>query len=418
MTGRLLQIAWRNLWRNPRRTLITMAAITLGYVMLLLFTCLLAGLRVQMIDNGTRLGLSHIQVHAPGYYPDRSIYKTLGGQAGTDLRGLLAAITSSSRVRAAAPRVYGYALVSHVHHSAGAEILGVVPGQEERISALHTRMIQGTYLTAQLPKGIVVGEKLANSLDATVGAEIVLVTQAVDGSMGNDLYTVVGIFRTGLEALDRGLVLMSLASLQELLSLEPSRVHEVGVLLSDAGEATAVAATLQARFSTILPLQVHAWPELSPELAEYVRLNRSGTAVISVIVFLVTIIGIMNTMLMAVFERTRELGVLAALGMRPSQMIGLVLAEATALVAVSLGLGAVMGAPLLWYLQVHGLDLRSVMGEISMVGAVFEPLWYGQQDFAAYGRTALGLAAVALVSALYPALRAARFQPVEAMRRV
>jgi len=139
MTGRLLQIAWRNLWRNPRRTLITMAAITLGYVMLLLFTCLLAGLRVQMIDNGTRLGLSHIQVHAPGYYPDRSIYKTLGGQAGTDLRGLLAAITSSSRVRAAAPRVYGYALVSHVHHSAGAEILGVVPGQEERISALHTR---------------------------------------------------------------------------------------------------------------------------------------------------------------------------------------------------------------------------------------------------------------------------------------
>src|SRR5207244_8852776 len=92
------------------------------------------------------------------------------------------------------------------------------------------------------------GEKLANSLDASVGAEIVLVTQAVDGSMGNDLYTVVGIFRTGLEALDRGLVLMSLASLQELLSLEPSRVHEVGVLLSDAGEATAVAATLQARW--------------------------------------------------------------------------------------------------------------------------------------------------------------------------
>ena len=157
-----------------------------------------------------------------------------------------------------------------------------MPGQEERISALHTRLSQGTYLTAQLPKGIVVGEKLANSLDATVGAEIVLVTQAVDGSMGNDLYTVVGIFRTGLEALDRGLVLMSLASLQELLSLEPSRVHEVGVLLSDAGEATAVAATLQARCSTILPVQVQAWPELSPELAEYVRLNRSGTAVISV----------------------------------------------------------------------------------------------------------------------------------------
>ncbi|MBI3303290.1 MAG: ABC transporter permease [Deltaproteobacteria bacterium] len=418
MNRRLLQIAWRNLWRNPRRTLITMAAIALGYVMLLVFACLLAGLRWQMIENGTRFGLSHLQLHAPGYYPDRSIYKTLGGQEGTDVNVLLATIASDPRVRATSPRVYGYGLVSHGHHSVGAELLGVVPGQEQQISALHTRLVQGSYLTAQIPKGVVIGEKLANTIDAAVGAEIVLLTQAADGSMGNDLYTVVGIFRTGFEALDRGLVLMSLSSLQELLSLTPGRIHEIGVVLSDAAEATTVAAALEERLSKILPVRVRAWPELSPQLAEYVRLNRSSTAIISFIVFLVAVIGVMNTMLMAVFERTRELGVLMALGMRPLQVVGLILAEVSGLVVASLLVGVGMGVPLLWYLQVHGLDLRSVMGEISMVGAVFEPLWYGRQDFAAYGRTALGLAAVAFVSALYPALRAARFQPVEAIRRV
>lgn len=112
MNRRLLQMAWRNLWRNPRRTLITMIAIALGYAMLLLFACLLEGLQQQMVENGTRLGLSHVQVHAPGYAPDRSPYKTLGGTEGTNVGGLLAIVTADPRVRAAAPRVYGYGLVS------------------------------------------------------------------------------------------------------------------------------------------------------------------------------------------------------------------------------------------------------------------------------------------------------------------
>jgi ABC-type lipoprotein release transport system permease subunit len=418
VSRRLLQIAWRNLWRNPRRTLISISAIALGYAMLLLFACLLEGLSQQMVENGTRLGLSHIQVHAPGYYPDRSLYQTLGGREGADISELLATLTSDPRVRAASPRVYGYGLVSSAQQSAGAGILGVVPAQEPHLTTLHTRIVKGSYLSEQMPKGIVMGEKLADSIGAGVGSEIVLVTQAADGSIGNDLYTVIGIFRTGLEATDRGLVLMSLASVQELLSLAPARIHEVGVIVSNRVEATALASALEVRLSKLLPVEVRAWPELAPELAEYVRMSRSSTSIIFFIVFLIAIIGIMNTMLMAVFERTRELGVLMALGMRPVQVIGLVLAEAAGLVGASLVLGGGLGVPLLWYLQLHGLDLRSFMGEISIAGAVVDPLWYGQQDFSAYGRAALGLAIVALVSALYPALRAARLRPLQAIRKV
>ncbi len=419
MSGQLLQLAWRNLWRNRRRTCITLAAIALGYAMLLFVACLMAGLRWQMIENGTSLILSQIQVHAPGYYPSRSIQKTIGGEKGTNVGALLAAITADRRVYAVAPRVYGEGLVSAGDRSAGVELLGVVPGQEERVTLLQTQIIKGSYLTTRTPKSVTMGDKLASTIGVRLGSQVVLLTQAADGSMGNDLYTVGGIFHTGIDAMDLGLVLMPLSSLQELLQLPPGRIHEIGIKLVDVTQATAVAAALQTRLATIVPIRVMAWPELAPELAAYVQFNRGITFVLFIIFFLLAVIGIMNTMLMAVFERTRELGMLMAIGMRPLEIIGLILAEAAGLAAASLVLGAAIGAPVLWYLQVHGLDLGGSTGEvISLAGVLVGHLWYGRQDFPAYGEAALGLAVTALVSALYPAWRAAHFLPTEAMRKV
>jgi len=415
----LPQLAWRNLWRNRRRTFITMAAIAFGYAMLLFVACLMAGLRWQMVQNGTCLVMSQIQLHAPGYYPNRSLRKTLGGRQGTDVNALLAIIASDRRVIAAAPRVYGYGLLSAAHRSAGVELMGVVPDQEPKITTLNKQVISGSYLIAQAPKGVVIGDKLASTIGIGLGSEIVLLTQAADGSMGNDVYTVVGILHTGLDAVDRGLVLMSLTSLQDLLHLAPTRIHEVGVKLNHITAATTVAAALEIRLSKTLPVRAMAWPDLAPELANYVQFNHGVTVVLFFIFFLVAVIGVMNTMLMAVFERTREFGMLMAVGMRPAQVIGLIMTEAAGLAVASLVLGATLGVPLLWYLQVHGLDLGGATGEVvSVAGVVVGHLWYGRQDFTAYGQAAVGLAVTALVSALYPAWRAAQLRPTDAMRKV
>jgi ABC-type lipoprotein release transport system permease subunit len=419
MSNRLLQLAWRNLWRNRRRTLITMAAIALGYVMLLFVACLMAGLRWQMIENGTRLVLSQVQVHAPGYYPNRTIQKTIGGAKGTNVGALMTALTADPRVSAAAPRAYGFGLVSADNRSAGVELFGVDPNEEQKVTVLHTQITRGSYLSGKKPMGVVVGDKLATTIGVAPGSEIVLLTQATDGSMGNDLYTIVGLFHTGLETLDRGVVVMPLAALQKLLQMSPTRIHEVGIKLREITKAPEVAASLQGRLSEVTPVRVMAWPELVPELADYVQFNRAMTIVLFIIFFLVAVIGIMNTMLMAVFERTRELGMLMALGMQPRQVIGLIVAEATALACASLVLGAVIGVPVLWYLQVHGLDLGGKTGEmVSLAGVVVGHLWYGRQDFTAYSQAGVGLALTAVVSALYPAWRAAHLRPTEAIRKV
>jgi len=419
MSGGLLRLVWRNLWRNPRRTMIAMTAIGLGYAMLLFVACLMAGLRQQMIESGTGLLLSEIEVHAPDYYPDRPLQGTLGGRNGTDVDALIAAIAADPRVQAASPRVYGGGLVSATHQSAGVQILGVVPDVEQTITVLQTRMVKGSYLNGGMPKGIIMGDKLATMIGVEVGSEIVLLTPAADGSTGNDLYTVAGTFHTGLDAMDRGLVVMPLASLQELLRLPPGRIHEIGIKLHDIDEAAAAAVAFEVQLSKTFPVRVMPWQELAPELADYVQFNRRVTFILFFIFFLSAAMGIVSTLLMAIIERTRELGLLMSLGMRPGQVVGLIVAESACLAAVSLILGGALGTPLLWYLQVHGLNLGGEGDDsVSLGGIVVGPLWYGRPDWAAYTQAAVGLAVTALASALFPALRAARFRPAEALRKV
>ena len=334
------------------------------------------------------------------------------------MSALVASIAADPRVQAASPRAYAYGLVSAPHQSAGAELLGVVPDTEPQISVLQTRIVKGLYLTGKIPKGILIGDALATKIGVEVGSEIVVLTPAADGSMGNDLYSVAGLFHTGLDRMDRGLVVMPLASLQELLRLAPGRFHEVGIKLYDITEATATAASLEAQLGKAFPVRVMAWPELAPELDDYIQFNRRVTFILFFIFYLLAAMGIVNTMLMSLIERTREFGVLMAVGMRPIEVVGLIMAEATSLAVASLVLGAGVGIPVLWYLQVHGLKLGGDGNTVSLAGIVVGPLWYGRQDFTAYSQAALGLAVTALASALYPALRAARLRPAEALRKV
>jgi ABC-type lipoprotein release transport system permease subunit len=406
----LVQISWSNLWRNPRRTAITVAGLALGTVMLAFVLSMMAGMTRDLIKQGTGLLLGHVQIHHADYRPDRSIFDVV-----SDGRELARRLADDGEIVGAAPRVSTYGLVSSGNHSAGVELLGIDPSREASVSELATKLVTGTNVNGTADKGVLVGDRLARTLAIGPGDELVALTQAMDGSLGNDLYTVSGVFRTGIPMVDGGLLVMHLDDAQELLALEPEQVHEIALRTTSPTAATAVAERLAAELEEP-GLEVAAWPALAPELGGWVALSDGWQWIAYSIIFALAAIAVLNTMLMAVFERLREFGVLTALGMRPIHIITMIIAEVAGLAVVSLVAAIALGAPLMrWFIN-DGIDLSRLTDGFTMSGVAFGPIMRGAWDASAYLRAAVLLIAFAMLAGLYPALRASRVDPAALTR--
>ena len=252
----LLRLGWRNLWRNPRRSWITISAVATAYTFLILISSLGEGLMTQMLDNGTDLLLGHLQVHHRQYLPDRNLYDWIEGNGETDLDSLLALLRRFPHVVGAAPRVYGFGLISSGEKSSGVQMIGVDPHSEGRVSSLLDNLVKGEELAEAPSKGLLLGETLARSLSVQPGSEVAIVAQSADGTLGNDLYQVTGILRTVSAHLERSLVLAHWKDLQELLVLDVSQVHELALRVDDPLVADAVSSQLNA--SRLLPFDAEA----------------------------------------------------------------------------------------------------------------------------------------------------------------
>ena len=410
----VLLLGWRNLWRNPLRSLITIGGLASGYAVLMFLVSLTEGMLVQMLNNGTDLLVGHVQIQHPDYLPDRDLYETLGGSEGTDWQALTERLLDEPEVVAATARIHTAGLASTGEYSAGVAIVGIDPVREAGVSGLQgegsPKNLQG--------RGLLLGEILQQELLAGSGTEIALVTQAADGTIGNDLYRNRGTLRTGLALLDRSLTLVHLTDLQELLALAPERIHEIALKLRDPGAAEGVAARLND--SGVLPpgAVARSWRSLLPTLSDYLDMATASYVFMIGLVALFAALGVLNTMLMSVFERVRELGMLSALGMRPARVVLTVLSESLALAVAGLGAGLVLGSLLVWRLSATGLDLRSWMGEISMLETRMDPVIPVVWSWNAVWWPAAGLVLATIVASLIPALRAAFVNPALAMRNL
>lgn len=411
----VLRLGWRNLWRNPGRSALAIGAVAVGFGALMTLDGLSEGMARQMLVDGTRLLLGQVQVHDAGYLPDRNLYDTVGGDRGTDVPALLDALEARRGVQVAAPRVLAFGLLSTGPRSAGAELFGIEPAREARVTSLLDTVIDGRSLAGAPPGTVLLGRTLAEVLGARVGDEVAVVTQAADGSIGNELWRVGGIFRTGLVAMDRSVAITSLDDLQALLALGPTRIHEVALRIDDPLDAEAVAAGLAA--SGVLPPHAEAksWERLAPALADYLRLLRGWNWIVVVIVGIFAAFGVLNSMLMSVFERTHELGVLAALGFRPSQTLAMVAAESVCLAAVGLAVGLGLGVLATAYLVWHGWDLTRWAEGLTIAGVLVNPVLRATFTWRSIPSLALTLGAITVLAALIPAVRAARLRPVIAL---
>ncbi|MEE8586194.1 MAG: FtsX-like permease family protein [Acidobacteriota bacterium] len=408
----ILRLGWRNLWRNPRRSLISISAVATAFVFLILLLGMSEGLKRQMLQNGTGLLLGQVQLHHPDYLPDRSLYDTLGDQQGLP-PGWLGQLESRSGVEAAAGRLYGFALLSTGEHSAGARLIGIQPESEKRVSTM-LDSLRGQALESDPGGQILLGETLAQQIDAQQGSQVAVVTQAADGSMGNVLYRVSGLLRTGLSALDRTLAVVHIRDLQDLLVLDESRFHEIALKIHDPVQADQVSAQINADPALPQGIQAKSWGELLPQLRDYLSLFENFYGFLIGFVAVFAALGVLNTMMMAVFERTREIGTVGALGMFPSQILTSFLVESLFLGCLGLALGLAVGALLMQPLTTQGLDLSRWTGELSIINTRLDPVirfeWASKEVI----WSAVGLLIAILLAGGLPARKAARMNPVQA----
>jgi len=406
----LASVAWRNLWRHKRRSLITAFAMAIGVSLCMSMIAWTDGMFEEMFRVMVEEQLGHVQVHHPDYPAKGLVFDTLG-----DRDALLAAIDALPDTVAASPRIDGFALLGGETMSAGGLVVGVDPARHRQVSTLPDQIVEGRYLGDAAAQEIVVGHKLAREIAVGLGDEVVAVTQATDGSTGNELYTVVGLFKTGDGAMDRSGGYVHLADAEALLYL-PDQAHGVTVLTRDAEAVEAYAAALRAAVATD-GVQVQPWWEASPSTAQMMNMRDFTAWFLLGIVFAVAAFGVINTMMMSVYERTTEMGVLRALGLSTGRLVWLVVVESFFLAAVAAAIGLAIGGLLDWYLVVHGLDFSGSMPDgFSWEGVTLDPVMRGTVNASGVIAPVLAVFGVSILASLWPAWRATRLQPVTAIR--
>lgn len=414
-SGPWWRIGWRNLGRNRRRTLITAAGLAFGYLAVVVLIGLMDGLMAEMIESGTGVLSGQLQVHDVEYRPERKIYDTIGGREGADVDRLVREIAADPVVEAAAPRVFAGGLVSSGESTVAGMLMGVDPELEAGVSRLMDSLVRGRVPAAGANE-ILIGTEMARQLEVDVGDEVILVAPAADGSMGNDLYTVSGVYQSGMAELDASYAVVPISSLQILVALDPGRIHEIAASATDPWLAPEAADRLTAGLSPLgLDVEVAAWTELRPEMLDYAQLADGWRFVIILIVFAIAIFGVANTMLMATYERRRELAVMLALGTTPFSIVRTVLSEALALGFLSLAFGAAITFPVMFWFHNAPPDLSWLYGDYTIFGALIRPRLRVEYHFAMALWTGVALLITALLASLYPAARAARVPPADTL---
>lgn len=404
----LTALAFRNLWRNRRRTLLTLSAMVVSSALLILALGVFSGMLDDLLTTTTRLYHGHIVLAAPDYHAHRDLHAHRPESVVA-----LPVLRDDPALSARAPRLRAFGLLSLGSGSQPVEILGVDPVREGQVTTLHRHLVAGRALQPGESGAAVIGSTLAKKLGATVGSEVVVVTQAADGSIGNDLLTVCGIVATGDSRCDGRLAVVPLPWLQELLVL-PGRIHEVAIAIAAPMNAFAVADRLAAK----LPPEIEArdWGDLLPEMREAIAAFDVSRMIVVGILYLATGLGILNTCFMSVMERTREFGLLLATGMRPWGIRRLVLLETFFLALIGVTAGLAGGLLLTWYMHIRGIDLSGAITPVTYAGGTILPRLRAVFEPANFALPAALLIVVALLAGFLPANRAARLDPVAALR--
>jgi ABC-type lipoprotein release transport system permease subunit len=444
--GILLFIAWRNVGRNLIRSSLTISALAAGLAMVIFYSALMEGMIRQMILFATDISTGHMQIHRQAYIDDQDMYATIPWSYESALQEAYPKLTF-------APRLYASGLASTQQSSTGVSIKAIDPEKEAKATRLLDQVEFGiTDLLGRWKNqegldvsAVMIGAQLAKNLQLKPGDELILVTQAADGSIGNALYRVQGIFKPIEPNFDRTGVLMSIASFKQLMYLE-NGFHELLIKIDDIGQLAHEQSSLKVfllddrsvlrssadnlpssrtnvSFFQLEPLdelgggiRVRNWQELAPSVSDMLAVSQSVVWLVGFIIVGLAAFGVLNTMLMAVHERHHEFGILMAIGMKPMFVMAMVLLESLFLGLIASVIGSVMGVLISTYFTTHPIDFSSMMPQgFDWGGMVFQPVLAMHLELVYVWGSCLLLISITLLAALVPSWKILKLKPAEAL---
>ena len=400
-------LAWRNMWRNHRRTIVMISAITIGVWAMIFMTALMRGMVNDMIRDGIRALPGHVQVHHVEFRNDPSILNLIPGSDAD-----ITATFSAAGLDGWASRVKVPAVISSERESRGVTLIGIDPMLERSLDAIGSDIAEGRNLEDVNDGGVIIGRKLADTLDTELGKRVVLMSQDPDNEIADRGYRVVGLFEASLEQHEEVFVFAGKATLQKMLGIK-DRVSEIAVMGADYRDVDDV--TRQVELLAGGDVEVLPWQQLDTYLGSMLKVMDGFVLVWLIVVFLALSFGLVNTLVMAVFERVREIGLMFALGMRPANILGQIIVESALLLII----GLILGNALAWASIVplkDGIDISGVAEGMEMFGAA--SVLYPEQTLQDTIMANVIVLVLGFFASLSPAWRASRYDPIEAITKV
>jgi putative ABC transport system permease protein len=403
----ILRMAWRNIWRNKARSIVIMLSVAIGLLAGTGVLALYAGMMKSRIRTVIDTEVGHLQIHHPKFKKDNHPAFIL-----YDANALLKEVQSLPAVKMAVPRTIAQGMLVTTTGSAGVQINGVVPALEYRATQLEQKIIAGEGFHDNGKNKIIIGKKLADKMKLKLGAKLVLTFTDTADNLVSSAFRVAGIYQSGNAPLDELNVYVSLASLNDLL-LTGNAFHQIEVILKNDDDLQPMQELLKQNYPKLL---VESWKDISPETDLMVKTVDEYSYIIVIIILVALAFGILNTMLMSVLERTKEIGMMVALGTARLKVFLLILMETVLLTVAGTPVGLLAAYVITGYYQKNGLDL-SGMGKEMMASFGFDTTIYPSFPSEKIIPILTMVIVTALLSCLLPALKALRLQPVEALRR-
>jgi len=409
-------LAWRNLWRHKRRTIITLSSIAIGFGLTVFSIGMQDSGHNNMVDNAINMGDGHITIQHHEYLNSPANHRFIPNG-----KTLLNNLQHEKIAAQIVPRISLQALASTAHNAVGAAIQGITYDTDPLRDLLEKKLIDGNWLSPEKTNGIIIGEGMARKLKAKIGSKIVTVTGKKGGDSESHLARVQGIYKSGIDELDKYLIISTLDYATQYLVAEGGDAQQqpltrIAIFLDDDKTMKKWKTILEGKY--ISPeITVLDWEEMLPQLIQYIVIDDLGAYIMQFIILLVIVFGIINTVLMGVLERTREFGLLRALGMSKRYLVTMVLLETLLLSCMAVIIGWLAGGSIHLYVATYGIDFSAMIPEgTTFAGTFMDPIVYSELSMERVFQLTIIVFTATLASGIYPAIKASRIPPIEALR--